>query len=590
MKWCTAFALVAILATGVRGQVIIGNDPPVPQPPSTDPPGSVSGHVVNAITGAPVRQAMVVLQNSSRGGNFQQATTDGAGAFSAGNLQPGDYLVQVSHPSYQGILGIPSRSETVTVVSGEESSGVTLRLMPGGTISGKVVDDGGEPVSGCPVWVLGPGPGGGSAAYVQKGNATTNDKGEYKFDALTADRYLLYARCQESLPVERPLAVWRPEMNEPAESWLPVYFPDNPSPQGAQWLTVLPGSDLSGIDFKLRATPVTTVSGTLSGVLTGGQANLQLFPSDGAVDASLAYGASVDPANSTFQFQMVPPGSYRLLAVSMVGQMESLTYASVAVTVGRTRPAPLLVQMHPGLTVSGVVELPPSDQGGSGGIVAAMPSLQVSGRQPPKEPPIGFLNLSPLGQMSYPGMRQVELHRDGAFTVQGLMPGRYKVNLQIWAPKPVSLESVHFGTSQAEHGVIELSEGSSGTMRVRTGAGPSQLSVSLADAPAGSRGDWWIFALPADEPATPNGQQALATGKSGDTLRLQTANAGKFAFVAVEMMTANAMQNERLANLVKERVAAVEVVAGQDQSISPKFFTSDEIEKLALAYLQGEAR
>lgn len=617
MKGRTLLLPLMVLA-GARGQAIVG--PPGSQqfaqqffqrnnaPPGSNwiadpaisgqdprqisvPPGSVSGHVVNSITGAPVRQANVVLQNSSRGGNFQSATTDSAGAFSAGNLQPGDYLVQVSHPNYQGILGIQNQSQTVTVSSAEESSGVTLRLMPGGTISGKVLDDGGEPVTGCPIWALGPGPGAGSAPYVQKGNATTNDKGEYKFDALTADRYLLYARCQESLPVERPLAVWRPELIQPAESWLPVYFPGNASPEGAQWLTVLPGREVSGVDFKLRSTPVTTVSGTLGGVSPGTQVNLQLIPSDSAQDASLAYGASVDPANSTFQFQMVHPGSYRLVAISSSGQPDTLAYASIPVTVGRVRPSPLLVQMHPGLTVSGVVELPPSDP--SGGNVAAMPTLQASGRQTPKEPPVGFLTLNPLSQTSYTGMRQVELHRDGAFTVQGLMPGRYKVNVQIWAPRQASLESVQFGTSQAEHGVIELSEGSSGTMRVRAAGTPVQLTVSLADAPTGSRGDWWIFALPADGPAVPAtaaNQSVLAAGKSGDTLRLQNANAGKFAFVAVEMMMVNAVQNEPLAHLLLERAELVEVAAGQDRSVSPKFFTSAEIEKLALAYLQGETR
>ncbi len=587
MKACPAVALLAALAVGACGQVVVDSGPPTPQQPNADPPGSVSGHVVNAVTGEPVRHAMVVLQTSSRGGSYQSATTDGAGAFSAGNLQPGDYLVQASHPNYQGILGLQSQGQAVTVASAEESSGVMLRLMPGGTISGKVMDDGGEPVSGCPIWALGPGQGGGSASYVQRGNVSTNDKGEYKFDTLTADRYLLYARCQESLPVERPLAVWRPEMNDPAESWLPVYFPDNPSPQGAQWLTVLPGSELSGIDFKLRSTPVTTVSGTLRGLPPGAQVNLQLLPADAVLDASLAYGASVDAANATFQFLMVPPGAYRLVAISAPGQMDSLAYASVPVTVGITRPAPFIVQMRAGLTVSGVVELPPSDAVGNS-TAAAMPSLQPPGRQTPKEPPIGFLNLNPLSQISSSGMRQVELHRDGAFTVQGLTPGRYKVNVQIWAPRPASLESVHFGASQAEHGVIELGEGSSGALRVRTGVGPSQLSVSLADAPAGSRGDWWIFALPVDEPVAPANQPALATGKSGDTVRLQNANVGKFAFVAVEMMLAGAIQNERLAHLIMERVDPVEVVAGQDRTVIPKFFTSAEIERLALAYLQGE--
>lgn len=584
--------LLVVLAVAARGQVIFGGGPASPQT-NNDPPGSLSGRVVDAMTGAPVRGAMVNMQNYSRGGNYQSATTDGAGAFAAANLPPGNYLIQVTHASYQGMLGLPNPSEMATVDSSKESSGVTLRLMPGGTISGKVMDDGGEPVSGCALWVIGPGQGLGAAAYVPKGNATTNDKGEYKFDALTADRYLLYARCPEWLPVERPLAVWRPELIQPAESWLPVYYPDNSSPEGAQWFTLLPGRELTDIDFHLKATPVTTVSGTLSGVspnATGNQPNIQLFPADAAVDPSLAFGASFDAASSMFQFQMVPPGTYRLLANSFSSQMESLAYANVLVTVGKVRPAPLSVQMHPGLTITGLVEQPTTGERGGGASAVMLNSLQSPGRQPPKSPPLGYVNLSPLSQAAFANLRQVEVRQDGTFTAQGLIPGRYRVAVQLFGQQPASVESVQFGASQANSGVIELTEGGSGTLRVRTGGSPTQVSASLADAPAGSRGDWWVFALPLDEPVAPSSQFMMGTGKGGDTVRMQNAKTGKFALVAVEMTLVNAMQNERVVQLLRERVEPVEIVAGQELTVSPKFFTSLEIERLALAYLRGETR
>jgi hypothetical protein len=478
----------------------------------------------------------------------------------------------------------------VTVASSQESSGVTLRLMPGGTISGKVLDDGGEPVPGCPVWALGPGQGGSSAPLAQKGWATTNDRGEYKFDALTADRYLVYARCQEWLPVERPLAVWRPELIEPAESWLPVYYPDNPSPEGAQWMTLVPGGELTGIDFHLKATPVTTVSGTLSGFAPGApgiQPNIMLFPADYAVEASLAFGAAFDTATATFKFLMVPPGSYRMVVVSSGVQAETLAYASVPVTVGSVRPAPLFVQMRQGLSLSGVVELPPAAGGGSGGNVVMMNSLQTPGRQTATLPGLGSLSLLPVSPNPFYNTRQVEVRHDGTFTVPALMPGRYRVVPQVSSSPPAYLESVQFGSSQSNHGVIELTEGASGSLRVRMGASP-QVSANLADAPAG--GQWVVYALSVDEPALPFNQFMAGPGKSGDTVRMQNASAGKFAFVAVEMTMTGGMQSERLNQLLRDRVEPVEIVAGQDQTVSPKFFTSQEIEKLALAYLRGETR
>jgi hypothetical protein len=168
-----------------------------------------------------------------------------------------------------------------------------------------------------------------------------------------------------------------------------------------------------------------------------------------------------------------------------------------------------------------------------------------------------------------------------------LMPGRYRVVPQVSSSPPAYLESVQFGSSQSNHGVIELTEGASGSLRVRMGASP-QVSANLADAPAG--GQWVVYALSVDEPALPFNQFMAGPGKSGDTVRMQNASAGKFAFVAVEMTMTGGMQSERLNQLLRDRVEPVEIVAGQDQTVSPKYFTSQEIEKLALAYLRGETR
>ena len=591
MRALAAVALLAALAGGASAQMVFGGRRFVTQQgQNSDPPGSLSGHVVDAATGEPVRGATVNLQNYSRGGNFQSVTTDGAGAFAAAKLSPGDYLVQVTHPSYQGIMGLPNPSQMVTVASSRDSSGVTLRLMPGGTISGKVLDDGGEPVPGCMVSVLGPGQGASPAPLTQKGTASTNDKGEYKFDALTADQYLVYAHCQDSLPVERLLGESRPELIEPSESWLPVFYPDSSSPVGAQWLTVLPGSELTGIDFRLRATPVTTVSAMISGLAPaapGIQPNIMLFPADYAAEASLAFGAAFETATSTFEFMMVPPGLYRLVVVSSGIQGEALAYASVSVTVGRVRPAPLLVQMHQGLSVSGVVELPPAAGGAGGGNPVILNSLQSPGQQTATLPGLGFISLFAASPNSFYNTRQVEVHHDGTFTLPALMSGRYRVIARIPSAQAFFVESVQFGSSQSTRSVFELAEGASGSLRVRMGAAP-QVSANLADAPAG--GQWVVFALPVDEPVLPFDQFMTGPAKSGDTVRMQNASAGRFAFVAVEMTMLGGMQNERLNQLLRDRVEPVEIVTGQDQTVSPNFFTSQEIEKLALAYLRGETR
>ena len=441
MRAPASVLLLAMLAGGVAGRASAQVAPDFQQQStqqstqqSSEPPGAMRGRVVDFVTGEPVRGATVNLVNYTHGGNSILTRSDGSGAFAALKLSPGDYLVQANHPNYQGIMGMPSPSQIVNVASDQETTDVTVKLIPGGSISGKVIDDGGQAVTGCSIYALAPRPEAGSGAYGFRGSATTDDQGEYRLDTLTADRYLVYARCQESLPVERLLAVWRPEQIQPAKSWLPVYYPGNPSMEGAQPLAVLPGGALTGIDFHLRETPVTTVSGTIGGFAPGapgGQPNIMLVPEGASVDPSLGYGAGFDAAASRFQVQMVPPGSYRLMVISSPGQIESLAYASASVNVGPARPAPLAVQLRPGLTLTGVVEQPPAGSG-DGVAPVALNSLQGPGRQTPKEAPIGTLQLIPLSQTPLSTLRQAEVHRDGTFSAQGLTPGRYRVAPQVW--------------------------------------------------------------------------------------------------------------------------------------------------------------
>jgi hypothetical protein len=202
---------------------------------------------------------------------------------------------------------------------------------------------------------------------------------------------------------------------------------------------------------------------------------------------------------------------------------------------------------------------------------------------------LGELSLVPASAVPFYNWRQVQVRHDGTFTMTALMPGRYRVIARIASPQGSSVESVQFGSAQPSPGLIELTEGASGPLRVRMGAAP-QVSANLADAPAGGGGRWMVYALPADEPASPYNQVMGGPGKAGDTVPIQNAIAGKFAFVAVELTMNGAINNQRLNRLLRERAEPVEIVAGPTQTISPKFFTSQEIEHLALAYLRGETR
>jgi hypothetical protein len=115
-------------------------------------PGSVEGLVINSATKAPVGKATVTLHNTAKGFAYA-AVADTAGRFQFPSVEPGaNYTITADAP---GFTQEPARhARSFTVAEDQRVTGITASLLPGGAVSGKVVDADGDPVSGVPVRLL----------------------------------------------------------------------------------------------------------------------------------------------------------------------------------------------------------------------------------------------------------------------------------------------------------------------------------------------------------------------------------------------------------------------------------------------------
>jgi protocatechuate 3,4-dioxygenase beta subunit len=104
-------------------------------PAQTQTAGSISGTVRDASTGAPLSNVRISLPGS------EAATTDSEGRFRLEEIEPGPKRVWASDSVRGAGAGV-----SVMVRAGEEAT-VEIRLKPGGSISGRVVDSGGQPVA-----------------------------------------------------------------------------------------------------------------------------------------------------------------------------------------------------------------------------------------------------------------------------------------------------------------------------------------------------------------------------------------------------------------------------------------------------------
>ena len=160
-----------------------------PMQPAT---GSVAGVVRDALTHAPLADVQVSVNGST-------ATTDPQGRFAFQGLAPGRHWISV----YEERRALSSGVYAL-VGAGQEVTGVEIYAKPGGTISGKVVDQDQKPLAGVAVLLLEKKFESGRMAYDRELTATTGEGGEYKLEPVRAERSYV-------ILVKEPLAVAAPK-------------------------------------------------------------------------------------------------------------------------------------------------------------------------------------------------------------------------------------------------------------------------------------------------------------------------------------------------------------------------------------------
>ncbi len=314
--------------------------------------GTIEGTVVDSATQGPVRKAQIVvvyrgplpgttpaagngtgpvfmsgrrmIGGGTVGGlhelgsaSFQPATavTDESGSFVFRNIAPGLYSVQAMHPRYP-IKPVNAAGTQVTLKPGETTR-MSIPLTPGASITGRVLDEDGEPLPGCSVQLRSatsrqPG-------VVSMGGEASNDQGAYRIYGLHAGRYIAFAACGRPAFQPRPFSSGPPP--QPTTGYPAVYYPQASDASAATPIEVAAGTELSGIDFQMRPARVYTVTGTVSGFdrQAPQQQNRMILVNlnQAKQAATMSRGARVNPETGAFELPNVFPGSYIVTATQL---------------------------------------------------------------------------------------------------------------------------------------------------------------------------------------------------------------------------------------------------------------------------------
>jgi protocatechuate 3,4-dioxygenase beta subunit len=303
----------------------------------------------------------------------------------------------------------------VTLTDGERRENVDIPLLRWGTLSGRVLDERGDPLQGARVDVLRARFDAGRRRLMSAASspALTDDLGRYRLSGLPPGQYIVSARVGDTQTTDLP-------------GYARAYYPGTTNPGQAQFVSIGLGQDQVGIDCTLSRTRTARISGTI--VNAAGQREIvgsltlsPSFQSTSVVDAPV--GARIY-GDGQFEFTNVPPGQYLIRADR--GRSNGWTegeFGTLPVAVDGTDVAGLMLQTSIGSSIHG--------------------RITFDARDPSSRPRSGSLEISPvpvdvdLAPRSY---ASADIHSDWTFDIKGVN-GPRRLQL-VRAPAEWTLEDV----------------------------------------------------------------------------------------------------------------------------------------------------
>jgi len=222
----------------------------------TETGGAISVHVVNSVTGTPIAGANVVLQHERDERLFGR--TNAGGSFAGRMHSAGSHLLTVTRKGYRMTGG--GMGKMVEAKAGSDTE-TTVEMLPLGVLSGRILDQYGDPVRHAIVRtedeVSVPGQG---QYYESFSAATTDDRGEYRITEVEPGKH--YVAAEYNSTDEERSSGARSRYLWPQAGGL-VLYPDAADIKQAQQIEIAAGASMRLNDIQLKIQRAVTVSGRI---------------------------------------------------------------------------------------------------------------------------------------------------------------------------------------------------------------------------------------------------------------------------------------------------------------------------------------
>ncbi len=372
-------------------------------------------------TGEPLKKASVLLKAERIPGHPapRLTTTDAAGHFLIERVQPGRYYLDAYREGYiaarYGQSDPTEYGAMLSLAPGQRTNDLIFRMQRYAVITGRVVDEDGEPMVRVQVDALRSVRAHGNTKLEPSDWAQTDDQGIYRLFNLAPGRYAV----RVSLTEGNGLYFGDEEMpqrdgKDPRSDYQTTYFPGTTDAARAAILDVKSGDEVPRVDFSFAPSAPTRTyqirgsvrnsTSTESGpIMVAAVIHNPDSAATAVPDVHLA--ARADEKTGAFTIDQVPPGTYTVLAETVRDNKMRSTRQEVSVT--NTDADGVLLALTHGIEISGSVRFE-----GSGATAAEKVRVLLQ----PKDQDFGRESVSPV-------------QKDGTFTLTGVADGEYSVKV-----------------------------------------------------------------------------------------------------------------------------------------------------------------
>jgi protocatechuate 3,4-dioxygenase beta subunit len=516
-----------------------------PPPQAT---GRISGTVIGAESQRPVRFARVEIGSSV---GASTAVTDDNGAFVFERLRPGAYMLHVSKPGYldtqygQARPGTNTPGRPIALKDKEQIDRLVVPLSQGGSISGVIRDDHGDPAYRANVQVSRWTFRNGFRILEPVESTVTDERGRFRVSLLPPRDYIVTA-----IPDDEAF----PETKVPQLQLIgfaPAFYPGTVTARTAGVISLGLGEDRSDIDFQVPLVQMGSVTGTVLSTDGKPVTNVPVSLANREF-GDFERGTETDGAGR-FAFAQLVPGAYTVSVGKSSGgghiTLMSKNFRidgndfSLAVDGKRggfevtkaleTRLRFMEAEIDPSGRVKGATlvgaasgEVNVTAAATSDIVLTMEPLRTVAGRittEGASAPPVTRGTVVEIVAQSLAADRfETKVGADGMFVIPNVVPGRYHVNFAGEAP-PWTLASAMSAGVDALDYLLEVPRDRDVrdlvlTLRDRS----AQLSGTVTDASSKPATDRTVIVFPSDERLWTGGFRRI---------RADTLNAdGKYSF------------------------------------------------------------